>query len=433
MPRQPELPAALGPLTRRNGIPISHERFHQDVERLTTALERALTKTADLTAPRPVEPAKPAPAPIAPSVPRVITRAAGPVLGIDFGFSNLVAAVIKDGPPLVVQDSPGRRSTPAMIATSKQGLIMGLAAKKQAILHPAETATSVPGLLLGTEEVRLGAIRHSPIDLAARLLSDLRKTAEQFASAKFVRTVVTVSPRFTATNALEQACREANLPNYELVPEPIAVVRACLDEHHQDGEFMVCHMGGAASWVAAVSANAGELSARAHLATQQPAGADFDRRIIEWICADFQRTHRIDLSRDPMAMQRLVEAAERTKILLSGIEQTEINLAFLAADASGPKHLVTRLDRSQFNKLTQSVLAEFIAFCRNFASRHTPPGKISVIVSGGMMRSPAVFGAVGELFRQNPLMPVPPEEAAALGAVMMAAAGSGVSHTGASG
>ena len=370
------------------------------------------------------------------------------ILGIDLGTTNSCMAVIEGGEPTVVENAEGARTTPSVVAVNaKSGeRYVGQTAKRQAVTNPENTVHSVkrfmgrrytedtikPDLELipyevtrasnGDVSVAMSGKRYAPPEISAMILQKMKTDAEVKLGEKITQAVITVPAYFddSQRNATKDAGRIAGLEVLRIINEPTAASLAYGLDKKGDETIAVYDLGGGTFDITILQIGEGVFEVKATNGDTHLGGDDFDQRVIDWIAAEFRRSDGIDLKQDRMALQRLREAAERAKIELSTLMQTEINLPFITADASGPKHLVMTLTRANLENMVQDLVARSVEPCRKaLADADLTSGSVDeVILVGGMTRMPAVKKAVVDLFGKEPNQGVNPDEVVAVGAAL---------------
>ena len=372
------------------------------------------------------------------------------ILGIDLGTTNSCMAVIEGGEPRVVENAEGGRTTPSMVAVNPRSSerYVGTTAKRQAVTNPENTVFSIKrfmGRRLGDSSVQhdLGLmpykiVRHSngdayvemagqthaPPEISAMVLQKMKQDAEAKLGESITQAVITVPAYFddSQRNATKDAGRIAGLEVLRIINEPTAASLAYGLDRKSDETIAVYDLGGGTFDITILQIGDGVFEVMATNGDTHLGGDDFDQRIIDWIAEEFQREQGIDLKHDRMALQRLREAAERAKIELSELLQTEINLPFITADASGPKHLIMSLSRSKLDQLVSDLVQRTVEPCRKAMSdAGIDPAEIDeIVLVGGMIRMPAVREAVVKLFAKEPHQGVNPDEVVAIGAAIQA-------------
>ena len=372
------------------------------------------------------------------------------VLGIDLGTTNSCMAVIDAGDPRVLENAEGARTTPSIVAVNaKSGeRYVGMTAKRQAVTNPSNTVFSVKRFMgrrydednvqrdiklvpfevakhsNGDAHVSMGGKGYAPPEVAAMILQKMKADAEAKLGEKVSQAVVTVPAYFNDSqrNATKDAGLIAGLEVLRIINEPTAASLAYGLDKKTDEKIAVYDLGGGTFDITILQIGDGVFEVMATNGDTHLGGDDFDQRIMDWIVAEFLRDQGIDLKQDRMALQRLREAAERAKVELTTLTETEINLPFITADASGPKHLVMTLSRSRLEQLVDDLVQRSIDPCRQaLKDAGTAAGDINeIILVGGMTRMPAVQKAVVDLFGKEPHQGVNPDEVVAVGAAIQA-------------
>ena len=372
------------------------------------------------------------------------------ILGIDLGTTNSCMAVIEGGEPRVVENSEGGRTTPSMVAINPRSneRYVGATAKRQAVTNPENTVFSIKrfmgrryedasvqrdtGLMPykvvrnsnGDAAVEMAGQSHAPPEVAAMVLQKMKQDAEAKLGSPVRQAVITVPAYFddSQRNATKDAGRIAGLEVLRIMNEPTAASLAYGLDKNTDQTIAVYDLGGGTFDITVLQIGDGVFEVMATNGDTHLGGDDFDQRIIDWIAEEFQREQGIDLKQDRMALQRLREAAERAKIELSTLMQTEINLPFITADTSGPKHLIMTLSRSKLEQLVGTLVERTVEPCRQAMSdAGVSASEIDeVVLVGGMIRMPAVREAVVRLFGKEPNQGVNPDEVVAVGAAIQA-------------
>ena len=377
------------------------------------------------------------------------------VLGIDLGTTNSCMAVIEAGEPRVLENAEGARTTPSVVAVNpKTGeRYTGLTAKRQAVTNPEGTIFSVKRFMgrrheeqtiqddiklvpfkvvkhtNGDAYVSVGGKSHAPPEVSAMILQKLKQDAEAKLGEKITQAVITVPAYFNDSqrNATKDAGRIAGMEVLRIINEPTAASLAYGLDKQADQTIAVFDLGGGTFDVTILDTGADEegnqvVQAKATNGDTHLGGDDFDQRIIDWLTTEYLRDQGIDLKQDRMALQRLREAAERAKIELSTLTQTEINLPFITADSSGPKHLVMTLTRAQMEQLVEDLIRKTVGPCEQaLADAEVSASDIDeVVLVGGMTRMPAVQKSVVDLFGREPHQGVNPDEVVAVGAAIQA-------------
>ena len=378
----------------------------------------------------------------------------GRVIGIDLGTTNSCVAIMDGGKPKVIENSEGDRTTPSIVAFTKDGeVLVGQTAKRQAVTNPSNTLFAVKRLIgrryeddvvqkdvgmvpykvvkadNGDAWVEVSGKKMAPPEISARVLTKMKQTAEDYLGEKVTEAVITVPAYFNDSQrqATKDAGKIAGLEVKRIINEPTAAALAYgLDKKRGDKKIAVYDLGGGTFDISIIEIAEvdGEHQFEV-LATNGDTflgGEDFDKRIIDYLSKEFQKESGIDIRRDPLAMQRLKEASEKAKIELSSRQQTEVNLPYITADASGPKHLNINLTRAKLESLVEDLIEKTIAPCKT--ALNDAGLKMSevddVILVGGQTRMPKVQEAVQQLFGKEPRRDVNPDEAVAVGAAIQA-------------
>ena len=373
------------------------------------------------------------------------------VLGIDLGTTNSVAAVIEAGEPGVVENAEGARLTPSVVAlnTRTGERYVGQVAKRQAVTNPENTLFSVKRLMgrryddaevqnaatklpyevvrsdNGNAHVKMGDQSYAPPQISSFVLAKIKQDAEAKLGERITQAVITVPAYFNDSQrqATKDAGTIAGLDVLRIINEPTASSLAYgLDKTRADANIAVFDLGGGTFDITILQMGDGVFEVKSTNGDTFLGGDDFDQAILEWLIAEFRRETGIDLANDRMALQRLRDAAERAKVELSSVVETEINLPFITADASGPQHLVKSLTRGRFEQLVRGLIDRTAGPCQQaLADSGVAASQIDeVIMVGGMSRMPAVQEKVKEIFGKEPNRNVNPDEAVALGAAIQA-------------
>jgi molecular chaperone DnaK len=374
------------------------------------------------------------------------------IIGIDLGTTNSVVAVIEGGEPVVITNPEGGRLTPSVVAFTKSGeRLVGQVAKRQAVTNPENTVFSIKRFMGRrfnevSEEMKMvpyavaaapnGDVRvkivdqdYAPPQISAMVLQKLKQAAEEYLGQTVTKAVITVPAYFN--DAQRQATKEAGaiagLEVMRIVNEPTAAALAYGLDKKKDETIAVYDFGGGTFDISILEVGEGVVEVKSTNGDTHLGGDNLDQRIIEWIVAEFKKAEGIDLSKDRMALQRLREAAEKAKMELSSVMETEINLPFITADASGPKHLLMKLSRAKFESLVEDLLQRTVGpvkLALNDAG--VDASKIDeVVLVGGSTRIPRVQQIVKDLFRKEPHKGVNPDEVVAVGAAIQAGVLSG--------
>ena len=376
----------------------------------------------------------------------------GKVIGIDLGTTNSCVSVMEGGQPAVITNAEGNRTTPSVVAFTKDGeRVVGAAAKRQAVTNPENTVFSIKRFMgrrfaeVGQEEksvpfrvsaaangdcqIQAGGKTFRPPEISAVVLQKMKETAESHLGEKVTQAVITVPAYFNDSQrqATKDAGRIAGLEVLRIINEPTAAALAYGLERKKDEKVAVYDLGGGTFDVSVLAIGDDSFEVLSTNGDTHLGGDDFDQRIIDWLADEFKKDQGIDLRGDPMALQRLKEAAEKAKCELSSTMQTDINLPFITADAAGPKHLNYTLTRAKFEQLCADMLERTKAPCRQALSDAGLEASDvdEVILVGGMTRMPAVGALVKELFGKEAHRGVNPDEVVAVGAAIQAGVLSG--------
>lgn len=372
------------------------------------------------------------------------------VIGIDLGTTNSVVAVVEGGEPVVIPNAEGARLTPSVVAMNKTGeRMVGQVARRQAVTNPENTIFSVKrfigrkfseqvvqkdvslvpyrlsGAPNGDVRVTLGGKEYAPPEVSAMVLQKLKADAEAYLGEPVTQAVITVPAYFNDSQrqATKDAGKIAGLEVLRIVNEPTASALAYgLDKKGQDEVVVVYDMGGGTFDVSVLELSDGVVEVKSTSGDTHLGGDDFDQRIIDWMASEFLKDQGVDLRQDRMALQRLKEAAEKAKMELSTLGQTEINLPFITADATGPKHLNMTFSRAKLEQLTSDLIERSMAPVRQaLGDASLKPNQIDeVIMVGGQTRMPAIQEAVRKFFGKEPNRTVNPDEVVAVGAAIQA-------------
>lgn len=374
----------------------------------------------------------------------------GKAIGIDLGTTNSVVAVVVGGEPVVIPNQEGNRTTPSVVAFTEKGeRLVGQIAKRQAITNPENTIFSIKRLMgrkynspevdhakkrlpyhiveapNGDAHVEARGKKYSPPEISAMILQKLKQAAEDYLGETVTEAVITVPAYFddSQRQATKDAGQIAGLNVLRIINEPTAAALAYGLEKKKEERVAVYDLGGGTFDISVLEIGEGVIEVKSTNGDTYLGGDDFDLRIIDWMVEEFKKEQGIDLKQDKMALQRLKEAAERAKIELSTASETEINLPFVTADATGPKHLLMKLSRAKFEQLTDDLVQKTIGPCKMALSdAGFSTGNIDeIILVGGQTRAPKVQQAVQEYFGKEPHKGVNPDEVVAVGAAIQAA------------
>ena len=346
-------------------------------------------------------------------------------IGIDLGTTNSCVAVIEGGEPVVIANAEGARTTPSVVAFSKTGeRMVGQVAKRQAITNPDRTISSIKREMGTDHKVTIDGKSYTPQEISAMILQKLKGDAEAYLGESVTSAVITVPAYFTDAQrqATKDAGKIAGLDVKRIINEPTAAALSYGIDKEDDQKIMVYDLGGGTFDVSIIEMGDGVQEVLATAGNNRLGGDDFDKRVMDWIINSFKVSDGIDLSGDKMAMQRIKEAAEKAKIELSGMTSASINLPFITADATGPKHLDRTLSRAKFNELTADLVEKTMGPVRQALSDSgLSIGEINkVLMVGGSSRIPAVQEAVKKLIGKEPFKGINPDECVAIGAALQA-------------
>jgi molecular chaperone DnaK len=369
----------------------------------------------------------------------------GKIIGIDLGTTNSVVAVMEGGEPVVIPNAEGGRTTPSVVAFTKDGeRLVGQVAKRQAITNPKNTIFSIKRFMgraydevkseeatvpyqivphgSGQVSVKVADKEHTPAEISAMVLQKMKQTAEDYLGQKVTEAIVTVPAYFNDSQrqATKDAGRIAGLDVKRIINEPTAAALAYGLDKKKDEKIAVYDLGGGTFDISILEIGDGVFEVKSTNGDTHLGGDDFDQRIIDWLVAEFKKQEGIDLSKDPMALQRLKEGAEKAKMELSTAQQTDINLPFITADQNGPKHLNVTLSRPKFEQLVDDLIQRTVAPCKKaIADSGLKPSDIDeVVLVGGSTRIPKVQELVKEIFGKDPHRGINPDEVVAVGAAI---------------
>ena len=348
----------------------------------------------------------------------------GKIIGIDLGTTNSCVAVMEGGEPVVIPNAEGNRTTPSVVAFSKNGeRLVGQIAKRQAVTNPDNTVISIKRDMGTNRKVKIEGEEFSPQEISAMTLQKLKTDAENYLGSPVTQAVITVPAYFSDSQrqATKDAGKIAGLEVLRIINEPTAAALAFgMDKEDQDQKIMVYDLGGGTFDVSILDIGDGVFEVLATSGNNHLGGDDFDQKIIDYLVAEFKKEQGVDLSSDKMAMQRLKEAAEKAKIELSGVQQTNINLPFITADATGPKHMDITLTRSKFEELIRD-LVESTSGPVNQALKDAGVSASDihkVLLVGGSTRVPCVQELVKRVTGKEPDKGINPDECVAIGAAI---------------
>ena len=347
------------------------------------------------------------------------------VIGIDLGTTNSCVAVMEGGEAVVIPNAEGNRTTPSVVAFSKTGeRMVGQVAKRQAITNPDRTISSIKREMGTDHRVTIDDKSYTPQEISAMILQKLKSDAEAYLGQTVTEAVITVPAYFTDSQrqATKDAGKIAGLEVKRIINEPTAAALAYGVDKEQAQKIMVYDLGGGTFDVSILEIDDGVIEVLATAGNNRLGGDDFDQCIMKYLVSEFKRTDGIDLSGDKVAMQRLKEAAEKAKIELSGVTSSNINLPYITADATGPKHLDVTLTRAKFNELTGHLVDATMGPVRQAMSDAglKPSDLAKVLMVGGSSRIPAVVEAVKNFTGSEPFKGINPDECVAMGAALQA-------------
>ncbi|MCD7820590.1 MAG: molecular chaperone DnaK [Clostridiales bacterium] len=345
------------------------------------------------------------------------------IIGIDLGTTNSCVAVMEGGEPVVIANAEGNRTTPSVVAFSKDGeRMVGQVAKRQAITNPDRTVISIKREMGSNYRVNIDGKGYTPQEISAMVLQKLKADAEGYLGEKVTEAVITVPAYFTDAQrqATKDAGKIAGLDVKRIINEPTAAALAYGADKEEAQKIMVYDLGGGTFDVSVLDIDDGVIEVLATAGNNRLGGDDFDKCIMDYLVSEFKRTNGIDLSQDKVAMQRLKEAAEKAKIELSGVTTSNINLPYITADATGPKHLDVTLTRAKFNELTAHLVNATMGPVRQAMSDAglSASDLNKVLLVGGSSRIPAVQDAVKKITGQDGFKGINPDECVAVGAAI---------------
>jgi molecular chaperone DnaK len=378
----------------------------------------------------------------------------GKVIGIDLGTTNSCVAIMEGGDPVVIANQEGSRTTPSMVAfTDKGERLVGQSAKRQAVTNPENTVYAIKRLIgrkysskevqydkgivaykiteapNGDGQVSVRGRNYSPAEISAFILMKMKQTAEDYLGEKVTDAVITVPAYFddSQRQATKDAGKVAGLNVLRIINEPTAASLAYGLDKKKDEKIAVFDLGGGTFDISVLELGDGVFEVKSTNGDTHLGGEDFDQRLMDYICDEFQKEQGIDLRKDRMALQRIKEAAEKAKMELSTAMETDINLPFITADASGPKHLLMKLTRAKLEALVEELIQKIVAPCQMALKDAglSPKDIDEVILVGGMTRMPRVQQKVREIFGKEPHRGVNPDEVVAVGAAIQAGVLSG--------
>ncbi|MGA3259960.1 MAG: molecular chaperone DnaK [Bryobacteraceae bacterium] len=369
----------------------------------------------------------------------------GKIIGIDLGTTNSVVAVIEAGQPTVIANQEGQRTTPSVVAFTKSGeRLVGQVAKRQAITNPENTIFSIKRFMgrrsdevseemkmvpykvvrgdNGDARVDISGKKYSPPEISAMILTKLKEAAESYLGEKITQAVITVPAYFNDAQrqATKDAGKIAGLEVMRIINEPTAAALAYGLDKKKNETIAVYDFGGGTFDISILEVGEGVVEVKSTNGDTHLGGDNIDQRVIDWIVSEFKKENGIDLSRDQMALQRLKEAAEKAKMELSTLLESDINLPFITADAAGPKHLQMKLTRARFEQMVEDIVQRSAGPCKQaLADAGVTPSQINeVVMVGGQTRMPRIQQLVRDLFGREPHKGVNPDEVVAVGAAV---------------
>ena len=369
----------------------------------------------------------------------------GKIIGIDLGTTNSVVAVIEAGQPTVIANQEGQRTTPSVVAFTKSGeRLVGQVAKRQAITNPENTIFSIKRFMgrrsdevseemkmvpykvvrgdNGDARVDISGKKYSPPEISAMILTKLKEAAESYLGEKITQAVITVPAYFNDAQrqATKDAGKIAGLEVMRIINEPTAAALAYGLDKKKNETIAVYDFGGGTFDISILEVGEGVVEVKSTNGDTHLGGDNIDQRVIDWIVSEFKKENGIDLSRDQMALQRLKEAAEKAKMELSTLLESDINLPFITADAAGPKHLQMKLTRARFEQMVEDIVQRSAGPCKQaLADAGVTPSQINeVVMVGGQTRMPRIQQLVRDLFGREPHKGVNPDEVGAVGAAV---------------
>ncbi len=347
----------------------------------------------------------------------------GKIIGIDLGTTNSCVAVFEGGEPIVIPNPEGARTTPSVVAFAKNGeRMVGQVAKRQSVTNPDRTVMSVKREMGTDFKVGIDGKKYTPQEVSAMILQKLKADAEAYLGTTVTEAVITVPAYFTDAQrqATKDAGKIAGLDVKRIINEPTAAALAYGMDKEAEQKIMIYDLGGGTFDVSLLEISDGVFEVLATAGNNRLGGDDFDTRVIDWMADTFKKENGIDLRKDKMAAQRLKEAAEKAKIELSGMNSTQINLPFITADATGPKHFDATLTRAEFDKLTHDLVEATMGPTRKvLADAGLSVNDVNrVLLVGGSTRIPAVQEAVKSFIGKDPFKGINPDECVAVGAAI---------------
>jgi molecular chaperone DnaK len=347
------------------------------------------------------------------------------VVGIDLGTTNSVVAVMEGGEPMVIPNTEGSRLTPSVVAFTKTGeRLVGQLAKRQAVVNPERTIASIKRKMGTNDKENIDGKGYTPQEISAMVLGKLKADAEKYLGQPVNQAVITVPAYFNDSQrqATKDAGTIAGLEVLRIINEPTAAALAYGLDKKTAETILVFDLGGGTFDVSVLEVGDGVFEVKSTAGDTHLGGDDYDRRIVDWVAGEFQREEGIDLVKDRQALQRLLEAAEKAKVELSSVVQTEINLPFITADQNGPKHLIKTITRAKFEELTDDLTQRCVGpFTRALQDAKLNADKIDeIVLVGGSTRMPVIQQLVKGLTGKDPHQGVNPDEVVAIGAAIQA-------------
>ena len=346
------------------------------------------------------------------------------IIGIDLGTTNSCVAIMEGGEAVVIANAEGNRTTPSVVGVNKDGeRLVGQVAKRQAVANPNNTVSSIKREMGSNFKAHLGGKEYSPQEVSAMILQKLKQDAEAYLGQKVSQAVITVPAYFTDAQrqATKDAGKIAGLEVLRIINEPTAAALAYgMDKLDKSQKILVYDLGGGTFDISVLEIADGVFQVLATAGNNRLGGDDFDNRIMDYLLSEFKRAEGIDLSGDKMAVQRLKDAAEKAKIELSGVTKTTVNLPFITADATGPKHLEVELTRAKFESLIHDLVDETITLTKKALddAKLSKTDVAKIIMVGGSTRVPMVVEEVKKFLGTDPFRGINPDECVAMGAAI---------------
>ncbi|MHA2370287.1 MAG: Hsp70 family protein, partial [Candidatus Hodarchaeales archaeon] len=355
-----------------------------------------------------------------------MSKSRSKVIGIDLGTTNSACAVVEGGKPIIVPNAEGGRLTPSVVTINEQDeRVVGIQAKRQAVSNPEHTVRSIKRFMGTDHKAKIRSKDYTPQEVSSMILAKIKKDAEDFLGHEVKDAVVTVPAYFhdAQRQATKDAGTIAGLNVLRIINEPTASSLAYGIDKEEEQTVLVFDLGGGTFDVSILELAEGVFEVKATAGNNRLGGDDFDERIMDWLVDEYRKDQGVDLSKDPVAMQRLRDGAEAAKIELSTVTQANINLPYITADASGPKHLTKAITRAQFERMTSDLVEATLGPTRQALSDSgLVPNQIDrVLLVGGATRMPSVQNAIRKLIGKEPSKEINPDECVALGAAIQAA------------